>query len=105
MRSLRILWLGFFCLVLLLWLEYIKVAYADGGGATPRCSCPPATIRVWRISGNGPQPGQPGYIVYHDMENDYLGGVLIAEVGPDAARTFATYRCQYRTLLWHNGLT
>jgi hypothetical protein len=98
----------------LLMMSWLRHASAHGGGASPNCTVPPIEIRVERISGNGPQPGQPGYIAYHDMENDYLGGVLIAEVGPEggipywhdealkaeavAARTFATYRCQYRVL-------
>ena len=52
-------------LLMLTWLRY---ASAHGGGADPKCIVPPTEIRVERISGNGPQPGQPGYIAYHDME-------------------------------------
>jgi len=100
MRSLRILRLGFFCLVLLLWSKCIEVAYADGGGATPRCSCPPATIRVWRVlHGDG---------LIEDVElESYVEGVLRGELGnwanpwhleaakteAIAARTYGTYHC------------
>lgn len=100
MRSLRIPWLGFFCLVLFLWSECIKVAYADGGGATPGCSCPPVTIRVRRVLHGG------GRIEDVEFES-YVEGVLRGELGnwanpwhleaakaeAIAARTYGTYHC------------